>query len=90
MKNVHVKISGRVQGVFFRVSTKEKAEQLRIKGWVRNTKDGCVEAVFEGEDRLVDQMIEWCFRGPPQSKVENVEVNEQNPTDSFVNFSIKY
>jgi len=90
MKNVHVKISGRVQGVFFRVSTKEKAEQLRIKGWVRNTKDGCVEAVFEGEDHLVDQMIEWCFRGPPQSKVENVEVNEQNPTDSFVNFSIKY
>ena len=90
MKNVHVKISGRVQGVFFRVSTKEKAEQLGIKGWVRNTKDGCVEAVFEGEDHLVDQMIEWCFRGPPQSKVENVEVNEQNPTDSFVNFSIKY
>jgi len=90
MKNVHVKISGRVQGVFFRVSTKEKAEQLGIKGWVRNTHDGCVEAVFEGEDQSVDQMIEWCYRGPPYSKVDNVEINEQNSIKGFDKFFIKY
>ena len=64
-KNVHVIISGRVQGVWFRSSTKQKAEQLGVTGWVRNTHNGCVEAIFEGEDDEVDALIEWCHHGPP-------------------------
>ncbi|HEY0089862.1 MAG TPA: acylphosphatase, partial [Candidatus Lokiarchaeia archaeon] len=71
-------------------STKQKAEELGIKGWVRNTSDGNVEAVFEGEEKIVKEMIEWCRRGPPLSKVENIEVKKQNTTNGFNGFSIKY
>ena len=88
--NIHVIISGRVQGVWFRASTKQKAEQLGLTGWVRNTPDGNVEAVFEGEENIVQEMLNWCHRGPPLSKVENIEVKNQKPTDGFNGFSIKY
>ena len=88
--NVHVIISGRVQGVFFRASTKQKAEQLGITGWVRNTHDGCVEAIFEGEENKINEMIEWCHHGPSFSKVNNVEIKKQNPINGFDKFSIKY
>ena len=90
MKNVHVKISGRVQGVFFRASTKQKAEQLGLKGWVRNTPDGRVEAIFEGEEHLIKYMLEWCNQGPPLARIDKVEVKNQNPTNGFEGFSIKY
>lgn len=88
--NVHVIISGRVQGVWFRANTKQKAEQLGLTGWVRNTSHGCVEAVFEGEEKLINEMIEWCYKGPSLAKVEKVEVKNQNLTDEFDDFSIRY
>ena len=88
--NVHVMITGRVQGVWFRANTRQKAEQLGITGWVHNTRDGCVEAIFEGEENRVKEMIEWCHRGPPLAKIENVEVKNQSPTNGFDDFSIKY
>ena len=88
--NVNVIISGRVQGVWFRASTKQKAEQLGLTGWVRNTLDGNVEAIFEGEEDLVKKMIEWCRHGPPSAQVENVEIKNQDPTNGFDNFFIKY
>jgi len=88
--NVHVMISGRVQGVWFRSDTKQKAEQLGITGWVRNTADGNVEAILEGEEALVKKMIEWCHQGPPSAQVEHVEVKNQDPTNGFEGFSIKY
>jgi len=88
--NVHVLISGRVQGVFFRASTKQKAEQLGLKGWVRNTSDGNVEAIFEGPEDVINEMIEWCHRGPPLSKVTNVEIKKQKATNAFEDFSIRY
>lgn len=88
--SVHVIIHGSVQGVWFRANTKQKAEQLDLTGWVRNTSDGCVEAVFEGEEKLVKEMIEWCHRGPSHAKVKKVEVKNQNLTDGFDDFSIKY
>jgi acylphosphatase len=87
---VHVLIIGRVQGVWFRASTKQKAEQLGITGWVRNTDGGNVEAVFEGDEKQIQDMIEWCHQGPPLSKVENVEIKNQDPTNSFDDFSIKH
>ena len=88
--NVHVIISGRVQGVWFRASTKQKAEQLGLKGWVRNVPDGKVEAIFEGDENQINEMTKWCHRGPPLSKVTNVEVKKQNPTNGFEGFSIRY
>ena len=88
--NVRVIISGRVQGVWFRASTKQKAEQLGLMGWVRNTADGKVEAVFEGEENVVNQMIKWCYLGPPLSKVQNIEIKKQNPTNGFEGFSIRH
>jgi len=88
--SVHVLISGRVQGVFFRANTKQQAEILGLSGWVRNTNDGKVEAIFEGEEKFLDEIIKWCHRGPPLSKVENVDVKKQKPTNDFDDFSIRY
>lgn len=79
MKRAHVKIYGRVQGVWFRAHTKEMAERLGIKGWVRNVPDGSVEAVFEGDDEAVEKIIEWCHHGPPLARVKKVEVSYEEP-----------
>jgi acylphosphatase len=84
-------ISGRVQGVWFRANTKDKAEQLGLNGWVRNTSDGNVEAVFEGEQEQINEMLEWCHHGPSMAHVENVKVEKQRLSDNeFNGFSIKY
>lgn len=88
--NVHVIISGRVQGVWFRANTKQKAEELGLFGWVRNTNDGCVEAVFEGEEIQVKKMINWCHRGPSLAKVVKVEIKKQIPKNELNDFSIRY
>jgi acylphosphatase len=87
--NVHILISGRVQGVWFRATTKQVADQIGVKGWVRNTSNGCVEAVFEGEEKRVDEIVEWCHSGPPMAIVEKVKVEKQAPTNSFEGFSIR-
>ena len=79
VKRVRVLISGRVQGVFFRACTKEKAEELGLAGWVQNLPDGRVEAVFEGEKSRVDKMVAWCYQGPPASHVAEVEVEQELP-----------
>ena len=84
----HVYVSGRVQGVFFRWYTREEALRLGVKGWVRNLPDGRVEAVFEGEKEAVEQMIEFCRRGPPAARVEKVEVSWETPTGEFSTFKI--
>lgn len=88
--SVHVFISGRVQGVWFRANTKQKAEMLGLTGWVRNTDDGRVEAIFEGEENNVDEMIKWCYKGPSLAKVMKVDVKKQNAINEFDCFSIKY
>jgi acylphosphatase len=90
MKRVHVHISGRVQGVFFRAETQSMAIKFNLTGWVRNTADGRVEAVFEGEDENVDKMLAWCRIGPPAARVENVTIKEELYTGEFRNFNIKY
>jgi len=87
--SVHVLISGRVQGVWFRASTKQKAEKLGITGWVRNTVDGNVEAIFEGEKDILDEMIEWCNQGPSLAKVKNVKIESIEKINNFVGFSIR-
>ena len=79
-KRVRVRVSGRVQGVFFRVSCAEEARRRDLSGWVRNTPDGRVEAVFEGQEASVDALVTWCRNGPPHARVEAVEVTEEPPT----------
>lgn len=90
MKRLHVYISGRVQGVFFREDTRHTAAEFNITGWVRNMDDGRVEAVFEGEDSDVEKIIAWCKVGPPSSRVENVTTTEEQYTGSFQDFNIKH
>ena len=75
----HVLVSGRVQGVSFRDATRSQAEQLGLNGWVRNTQDGQVEAVVEGDSDTVQQMIEWCKSGPSSADVEDVSVENEQP-----------
>jgi acylphosphatase len=74
-----VKAHGRVQGVFFRDSTREEAERLGIAGWVRNKGDGTVEAVFEGAPDMVDAMVWFVRDGPGSADVQRVEVDEEEP-----------
>lgn len=89
-KRAHVLIIGRVQGVWYRSTTKQKAEQLGIKGWVKNTSDGDVEAVFEGDEELVDEMVKWCYVGSELSKVKDVQINSEKYSGEFKDFKIVY
>ena len=82
-----VVISGQVQGVFFRQTTRERARELGLSGWVRNRADGRVEAVFQGAPEAVARVIEWCRQGPPMALVEGVEVSEE-PPEAFPGFSV--
>ena len=87
---VHVIISGRVQGVWFRVNTKKKADELDLSGWVKNTEDGKVEAVFEGDEKNIYDMIRWCSKGSTNSKVSKIEIFKKKYIKEYDNFSIIY
>ena len=69
-----------MQGVFFRADARARAESLGLAGWIRNANDGSVEAVFEGDEERVRSMVEWCRRGPAGARVEDVEVETEQPT----------
>ena len=90
MKRVHVYISGRVQGVFFRAETQRVSQGFNITGWVRNMADGRVEAVFEGDDADIDKMLAWCYIGPSAARVEEVLTEEEPYIGEFRDFSVKY
>jgi acylphosphatase len=81
MKTVHLLIKGKVQGVFYRVSAQEKAEELGITGWVKNTKEGNVEAVASGNDVKVEAFVQWCAKGPSRAVVDEVIVTEKDPEE---------
>ena len=81
MKRVRVVVTGRVQGVFFRDACRYEAEARDVTGWVRNNRDGSVEAAFEGEPTAVDAMVAWCRHGPPRATVIDVDVAEETPRD---------
>jgi acylphosphatase len=85
-----VLISGMVQGVAFRAYTRSTARQAGVFGWVRNLRDGRVEAVIEGDVEKVNTVIAWCRRGPSSSRVEEVKVYEERPTGEFTDFDINH
>lgn len=90
MSRAHVSINGLVQGVFFRASTRDKAQKLGVKGWVKNCSDGSVEALFEGEKNFVDEIVSWCRRGPDGAFVSTVKEKTEKYTGEFDDFSIVY
>ncbi|MBW1709311.1 MAG: acylphosphatase [Deltaproteobacteria bacterium] len=83
-------ISGRVQGVYFRYSTQQEANRLGLTGWARNLRNGDVEAVFEGDESQVEEMIRWCHQGPAGAVVSQVKEERGPATDEFTRFSITY
>lgn len=72
-------VRGRVQGVFFRSETRSRARSAGVRGWVRNRRDGAVEAVFEGPRVAVDSMLRWCRRGPAGAAVDSLDVEWEDP-----------
>ena len=75
----HVFVTGKVQGVYYRATTRDTAREEGVDGWVQNLEDGRVEAVFEGDEAAVESMVEWCHTGSPRAEVEDVEVEYEEP-----------
>ncbi len=90
MKAYHLVIRGRVQGVWFRATTRETACLLGVYGWVRNSEDGSVEAHIQGDEAALEEMISWCRHGPPGARVDSVDIEEVEPADECRSFSIRY
>lgn len=88
MKHLNIKVHGKVQGVYFRDSTKMVADQLGVKGWIRNESDGSVYIEAEGDDWILDNFLDWCEEGPERADVQLVEKAESD-LQNFQNFIIK-
>jgi acylphosphatase len=88
-ERAHVRVSGQVQGVFFRDSTRQKAEELGLAGWVRNNPDGQVEALFEGPSERVREMVSWCEEGPQRASVENVDTDFEGASGDLEGFEVR-
>ena len=89
MKCAHLLISGKVQGVWYRASTQQKAQALGLCGWVRNLTDGRVEALTEGPADALDALIAWAHDGPPAARVEAVTVRWNEPSGAFNDFEVR-
>ena len=92
MDNIRVRliIEGRVQGVWFRDSTRSEALALGISGWVRNRRDGSVEAIAEGPEDQVKKLVSWCHQGPPRAKVLRVYETREEWKGEFDSFDIVF
>jgi len=86
---VHLVISGRVQGVWYRGSTKQRAEDLGLTGWVRNCESGQVEVVVEGTNVAIDKLVSWCRTGPSMARVTDVRIDFEDYSGEFVGFRVK-
>ena len=89
-QRIRVFVTGKVQGVFFRQALKVKAKQNNVFGWVRNLKDGRVEALLEGPDESVNVLVEWCHGGPANARVEDVEIKNEKFSNEFSKFDVLY
>ena len=90
LRQLHVVISGRVQGVGFRYAVCARAEELGLTGWVRNVPDGRVEARFEGEDTVLETMLAWCYKGPALARVRHVDATWSEPAPSqYARFEVR-
>ena len=89
-QRIRIFVSGKVQGVFFRQALKVMAKKNNVFGWVKNLKDGRVEAILEGEDECVGRLIEWSHGGPANARVEDVEIINEKFSDEFSAFDVLY
>ena len=87
---VHLFVSGRVQGVFFRQSLKVIAKKNNVLGWVRNLTDERVEAILEGDSKSINSVIEWTHIGPANSRVDDIEVSNEEFKNEFSTFDVLY
>jgi acylphosphatase len=87
---VHLIISGKVQGVYFRYNTQIIASQHNVTGWVRNLAGGQVEVVLEGDEINIGHVIRWCKTGPPGAEVENVDIQSERYIGEFKGFNVNY
>ena len=87
---VHLFVSGRVQGVFFRQSLKVIAKKNTVLGWVRNLTDERVEAILEGDSKSVNSVIDWAKTGPANSRVDNIEISNEEFKNEFSTFEVLY
>ncbi len=90
MKRVRIIVHGYVHGVLFRATTKQHAERLNITGWARNTSDGRVEIIAEGDEKALKELIAFYHNGPSRARVEKVTVSYSEPSREFSSFSITY
>ena len=88
LQTLNIKISGKVQGVFYRQSTKEIATQLGIEGFIMNMPDGCVEITASGTKEQMKQLLNWCRQGPPLAKVTDM-ITKELPIQRFDQFVIR-
>jgi len=88
METVHLVIKGNVQGVYYRASAKEKANELGVKGWIKNSRGGHVEAIASGNKEQLEKFIEWCRQGPKHAEVSDIVVTKREE-ENFNDFSIK-
>ena len=89
MNRVELRIHGRVQGVFYRATTREKARELGVDGWVQNLADGTVRAVAEGDEARLKELVDWAHEGSPAAQVEAVDVEWGDAAGDFTDFQIK-
>jgi acylphosphatase len=89
MNRVHIVVTGRVQGVYFRQSTQEQALALGVSGWVRNRSDGSVEMVAEGHGSAIEQLVKWCEKGPEMARVDSVERMDEEPVGLPEGFDVR-
>lgn len=89
-KRLHLNITGRVHGVFYRASAQRKALSLGLTGWVRNVPDGSVEVLAEGDEAALSQLMEWCWQGPTAAAVRDVAPTWEEATGEFSDFQVRY
>jgi acylphosphatase len=89
-KRINAIVQGKVQGVFFRASTRDEAIRLGLVGWVRNLPDRTVEAEIEGDGEVVARMVNWLHQGPVMSSVSRVIMTEKNPLSEEKDFMVRY
>lgn len=87
MPTIHLWITGKVQGVFYRASAAEQATKMQLNGWIKNTADGAVEATVNGSEAALEKFISWCRNGPEHAAVSEVKITPK-PDDGFVGFRV--
>lgn len=88
LRKVKILISGRVQGVYFRLFTQNKAKHFAVKGTVRNLPDGRVEIIAEAEHLIIEKFIQWCHKGPVTARVDHVDIVDLEPDEALTSFDI--